>query len=199
VWRGVLVERPALVVRRSTRHESRAASGPSSGRAGEPRIGSNRFSVVTGGLLDGVGSGALIEGVTDLPPGTLGFRASGKITGDEYRKMMEPIYAALERGDKLNIYFELADDFHGLDLGALWQDVQAAGSVGLKHRSSWQRMVLVTDKDWGQARRERVQLAGTGRTAPVRAIRAGQGPRLAGRDLVRLEIKSRSREPSRGR
>ena len=28
------------------------------------------------------------------------------------------------------------------------QDVKAAGSVGLKHRSSWQRMALVTDKDW---------------------------------------------------
>jgi hypothetical protein len=51
--------------------------------------------------------------------------------------MMEPIYAALDRGEKLNIYFELADDFHGLDWGALVQDMKAAGSVGLKHRSSW--------------------------------------------------------------
>jgi hypothetical protein len=90
----------------------------------------------------------LIEKVTDLPAGTLGFRASGKITSEEYRQMMDPIYAALERGEKLNIDFELADDFHGLDLGALWQDVKAAGSVGLKHRSSWQRMALVSDKDW---------------------------------------------------
>lgn len=90
----------------------------------------------------------MVESVTDVPPGTLGFRASGKISNDEYREMMAPIYAALERGDKLNIYFELADDFHGLDGGALWQDVKAAGSVGLKHRSSWQRMALVTDKDW---------------------------------------------------
>jgi hypothetical protein len=92
--------------------------------------------------------GTMIENVTDLPPGTLGFSASGKITSDEYQQMIEPIYAALERGEKLNIYFELADDFQGLDLGALLQDVRAAGSVGLKHRSSWQRMALVTDKDW---------------------------------------------------
>jgi SpoIIAA-like len=90
----------------------------------------------------------VIEPVTDLPPGNLGFRASGKITSDEYRQMMEPIYAALERGEKLNIYFELADDFDGLDSGALLQDVKAAGSVGLKHRSSWQRMAFVPDKDW---------------------------------------------------
>jgi hypothetical protein len=90
----------------------------------------------------------LIEPLTDLPPGTLGFRASGKLTNEEYQEMIEPIYAALERGEKLNIYFELADDFSGLDWGALWQDVKAAGSIGLKHRSSWRRMALVTDKDW---------------------------------------------------
>jgi SpoIIAA-like len=85
----------------------------------------------------------VIEAVSDLPPGTLGLRASGKITSDEYRQMMQPIYGALERAEKLNVQFELADD-----LGALWQDAKAAGSVGLKHRSSWQRMALVTDKDW---------------------------------------------------
>src|SRR5262249_57788117 len=61
---------------------------------------------------------------------------------------IEPIYAVLDRGEKLNIYCELADDFSGLDLGAMWQDFKAAGSVGLKHRSSWERMALVTDKDW---------------------------------------------------
>jgi SpoIIAA-like len=70
------------------------------------------------------------------------------MTRDEYREMMKPIYAALERGEKLNIYFELDDDFDGLDLGALWEDMKAAGSVGLKHRSSWQKMALITDKDW---------------------------------------------------
>jgi SpoIIAA-like len=90
----------------------------------------------------------LIENITDLPPGTLGFRGSGKVTSDDYRQMMEQIYATLERGEKLNIYFELADDFDGLDLGALWQDMKAAGSVGLKHRSSWERMALVTNQDW---------------------------------------------------
>jgi SpoIIAA-like len=92
--------------------------------------------------------GTMIENVTDLPPGTLGFSAAGKFTSDEYRQMIEPIYAALERGEKLNIYFELADDFEGLDLGAVLQDMKAAGSVGSKHRSSWQRMALVTDMDW---------------------------------------------------
>jgi SpoIIAA-like len=34
------------------------------------------------------------------------------------------------------------------DAGALWEDVKAAGEIGLKHRSAWGRMALVTDKDW---------------------------------------------------
>ena len=34
------------------------------------------------------------------------------------------------------------------DLSALWEGVKAAGSVGLKHRSSWDRLAVVTDKDW---------------------------------------------------
>ena len=90
----------------------------------------------------------MVETPTDLPPGTLGFLLSGKLTREEYRDLIEPIYAALDRGEKLNVYVELADDFHGLDTGALWQDLKAAGSVGLKHRDSWQRMALVTDRDW---------------------------------------------------
>jgi hypothetical protein len=90
----------------------------------------------------------VVERLSDLPAGVIGFRASGKITRDEYREMMQPIYAALEHGEKLNIYFELAGDFHGLDLGGLWEDMKAGGSVGLRHRSSWEKMALVTDKDW---------------------------------------------------
>jgi hypothetical protein len=90
----------------------------------------------------------VVERLTDLPPGVLGFRLSGKLTRDEYRGLMEPVYDALERGEKLNLYVELPDDFDGLDMGALWDDLRAAGSVGLKHRSSWQRMAVVTDKDW---------------------------------------------------
>jgi hypothetical protein len=35
----------------------------------------------------------VIETIADLPSGTLGFRGSGKITSDEYRKMKEPIYS----------------------------------------------------------------------------------------------------------
>jgi hypothetical protein len=83
-----------------------------------------------------------------LPAGVLGFRVSGRLSRDDYRAMMEPIHEALDRGGKLNLLFLFDDDFHGVDLGGLWEDVKAAGSIGLGHRSAWERMALVTDKDW---------------------------------------------------
>ena len=91
----------------------------------------------------------MVEQIQGLPAGVLGFRLTGKLGRDEYHDtLMRPIYAALERGEKLKLVIELPEEFEGLDLSALWEDVKAAGSVGLKHRSAWQRMALVTDKDW---------------------------------------------------
>ena len=90
----------------------------------------------------------MIETLGSLPVGVLGFKGSGKISRDEYQKMMEPIYDSLERGGPVNLLFVVADDFSGLDAGALWEDMKAGGSVGLKHRSAWRRMAVVTDKDW---------------------------------------------------
>jgi hypothetical protein len=90
----------------------------------------------------------VIEKVDNLPTGVIGFRASGKISRDEYHQMMQPIYALLEEGDPVNLLFVIDADFRGLDVAALWEDMKAAGSVGLKHRKAWERMALVTDKDW---------------------------------------------------
>jgi hypothetical protein len=91
----------------------------------------------------------VVEQLQGLPAGILGFRLSGRLSRDEYREqLMAPIYAALDRDEKLNLVIEVAAEFHGLDLGGLWEDVKAAGSVGLGHRSAWGRMALLTDKDW---------------------------------------------------
>jgi hypothetical protein len=90
----------------------------------------------------------VIELLDGLPGGTVGFRVSGRITRDEYHEMLDPVLARLERGEPLSLLIVADDDFHGLDLPALWEDVKAAGSVGLKHRRAWRRLALVTNKDW---------------------------------------------------
>lgn len=83
-----------------------------------------------------------------MPPGTIGFLGSGTITRDEYHELVDPVMAALDRGEHVRFLFATAPDFHGIDLAALWEDLKAAGSVGLKHRKAWERFAVVTDKDW---------------------------------------------------
>ncbi len=90
----------------------------------------------------------MVEPIEGMPPGTLGFRLSGKISRDEYFQILDPVLEKLERGEQVSFLVEAADDFQGLDAGALWEDMKAAGAVGLKHRSSWERLAVVTDKDW---------------------------------------------------
>ena len=91
----------------------------------------------------------MIEEIPDLPPNTIGFRASGRITRDEYHdQIVSALRAALERGGTVNVMFETAPDFTGLDLGALWEDTKAARTIGLKHLSDFGRIAVVTDKDW---------------------------------------------------
>jgi SpoIIAA-like len=90
----------------------------------------------------------VVEELEGMPEGTLGFRLSGRISRDEYFRILNPIREKLERGEKVSFLVATAPDFHGLDFGALWEDLKVAGSVGLKYRSSWDRLAVVTDKDW---------------------------------------------------
>jgi hypothetical protein len=83
-----------------------------------------------------------------MPAGTLGFRISGRLTREEYFQLLDPIREQLERGERVSFLIATAPDFSGLDVGALWEDVKVAGSVGLRYRSSWERLAVVTDKDW---------------------------------------------------
>ena len=83
-----------------------------------------------------------------MPAGTLGFLLSGKLNRDEYFEILNPVREKLESGEKVSFLVETAPDFQGLDFGALWEDMKAAGSVGLRHRSAWERLAVVTDKDW---------------------------------------------------
>jgi hypothetical protein len=90
----------------------------------------------------------VVEQLRDLPEGTFGFRVSGTITRDEYNQMLDPVLAALKRGETINLLTVAEDDFQGLDEQALWEDMKAAASVGLKHRKAWRRLAVVTNKDW---------------------------------------------------
>jgi len=89
----------------------------------------------------------MVERIEDMPAGTIGLRASGKLTRDDYRDVLEP---ALKEGidsGELRLLFVLTD-FDGLAAGAVPEDIKTGLSAWFGHHSAWRRFALVTDTEW---------------------------------------------------
>src|SRR4051812_34589681 len=70
-----------------------------------------------------------------MPPGTIGFEASGKVTDEDYRDVLVPaVRAALEAG-RVRLLYVMADDT-SYSPGAMWADTKLwAGKL-----RDWQRV-----------------------------------------------------------
>ena len=89
----------------------------------------------------------MIEPIDALPSGTLGFRCSGRITGEEMQRMVTPpIEAALLEFDHIKALVVLEPNFEGLSLEAAWDDT----ALGLRHWDGFERLAVVTDLAWAR-------------------------------------------------
>jgi SpoIIAA-like len=90
----------------------------------------------------------MVDGVVDMPRGTLGFRISGGLTREDYvRALVPPLREAVERGDRLRVLYQI-DNGLRMQPGAVWEDLKLEGAFGIKHRDAWERIAVVTDLDW---------------------------------------------------
>ena len=83
-----------------------------------------------------------------MPVGTIGFRATGRVTRDEYRELLLPaMREAAERGE-VRMVFAVGAGFERFEPGALAEDTKAGITLGIGHPHAWKRTALVTDVDW---------------------------------------------------
>lgn len=89
----------------------------------------------------------MIERMDDLPAGVVGLRASGKLTLDDYREVLEPaLKEAIDSGEARVLF--VLPDFDGLESKAWIDDVKTGLGVELKNRSAWKRFAVVTGVGW---------------------------------------------------
>jgi hypothetical protein len=90
----------------------------------------------------------VIERIDDMPAGTLGFRASGRLDVDEYKRVLLPaLHEAVEAG-RVRLLFQAGPDFERFDAATVWADVKSSVDLGIRHHGAWERFAMVTDVDW---------------------------------------------------
>jgi hypothetical protein len=84
----------------------------------------------------------MIEQLPSPSDKVLGFKMSGKLHDEDYKRFVPLIDAAAQQG-KVRLLAQF-HDFHGWDLHALWDDIKFATT----HCTKFDRIALVGDKKW---------------------------------------------------
>jgi hypothetical protein len=85
---------------------------------------------------------AMLEILSGFPDNVLAVAAHGRVTADDYRKVLEPAVAAKMVAHKpLRFFIHLGQDYDGFAPGALVQDAR----IGLSRWKDWGAIAVVTD------------------------------------------------------
>ena len=90
----------------------------------------------------------VIERLTDMPPGTIGFRVAGEDEREDYDEVLAPaLQGALDAGGGLRTLYVI-EHLDEIEPGALWADAKLGFNVGIRHHEAWVRSAIVTDIEW---------------------------------------------------
>jgi hypothetical protein len=79
----------------------------------------------------------------DVKSKLLVVKVSGKLSADDYENFEPAVASLIEQVGKIRILFVM-HDFHGWELGAVWEDIKFA----TKHCTDISRIAMVGDKTW---------------------------------------------------
>lgn len=89
----------------------------------------------------------MIEQIEGMPAGTIGLRASGKLSKADYTDILEPALRQGVDSGEIRLVFVLTD-FQGLEPGAWPEDLKTGLRVWVRDHAAWKRFALVTDVEW---------------------------------------------------
>ncbi len=87
----------------------------------------------------------MLNRIEDLGEDVVGFEAEGVVTAKDYEEHLVPaIEHVIESGVQPRLLYVLGPSFERFDIGAAFADAK----VGLSHFSDFERIAVVTDRDW---------------------------------------------------
>jgi hypothetical protein len=89
----------------------------------------------------------MIEVLSDMPEGVVGFRVSGRVRGDDIREFKSVWEDSLKTGE-IRIVEVIASDYEGFGPGGLVEDLKMGFGALFQHHSEFKRVAVVSDKEW---------------------------------------------------
>ncbi|HEX4002704.1 MAG TPA: STAS/SEC14 domain-containing protein [Candidatus Acidoferrales bacterium] len=106
----------------------------------------------------------MLEMISGLPNGIDGVRAAGKVSKEDYLRVLDPlIHEARFAGRRLRLLFHMGPAFEGFTPGAAWEDAK----IGFQNLGLFDACAVVTDVSWI---RESARLTGFFMPCPVRVF-----------------------------
>jgi hypothetical protein len=91
----------------------------------------------------------MIEQLSDMPAGTLGFVITGDLTREEYRQvLLPPVKEAVESGRGIRMLVQIGPGFDQFEPGAVLEDAKQGWNLGIRHHDDWERTAIATDDEW---------------------------------------------------
>lgn len=75
---------------------------------------------------------------------SVGIRATGHLTDQDYAVFLPKLDKMFEENGKLNVLFLMDEGFEGWDLKAAWDDTK----LGFSHRADFTRLAVVGGPEW---------------------------------------------------
>jgi SpoIIAA-like len=86
----------------------------------------------------------MIKIIEDMPPGTIGVEAVGKVTEQDYREVLLPTITPALKRDDLRLLYILGDDFDSYSPGAVWADTK----LWAQSLKASKKVAIVSNADW---------------------------------------------------
>lgn len=86
----------------------------------------------------------MIKVIHDMPPGTVGLEAVGKVTAEDYEQVLKPALEDALTHKDVRLMYVLGEEFDTHAPEAAWADTR----LWARNMNAWERIAVVSDADW---------------------------------------------------
>ena len=87
----------------------------------------------------------MLKIIKGMPDNVVAVSAGGKVTGDDYEKVLVPLIEEKLKGhEKIRMLYELGPEYSSFTAEAMWDDAK----VGIRHLTAFEKVAVVSDVSW---------------------------------------------------